>query len=170
MTTIHLYPSAGVGRRLAALVYDSLLLIAVSIAYGAAVLAFQVHVLDVVPAPGERARMGLAGFIGWMLVLVGFYCLFWRRFGQTLGMKAWKLVLTDADGGRASWRQCLARCPLACLSLAALGLGYLWCWFDPRGLAWHDRLTNTRVQVVKKTLTPPDAANKNPAPGTAESE
>lgn len=164
------YPSAGVGRRLAALVYDGLLLIAISIAYGAAVLAFQVHVLDMVPAPGERARMGFAGFLGWMLVLVGFYCLFWRRFGQTLGMKAWKLVLTNARGERASWGQCLARCLLACVSLAALGLGYFWRWFDPQGLTWHDRLTHTRVQVVKKNFTPPDATGKSPTPDTTESE
>lgn len=149
------HASAGIGRRLAAMIYDGLLLIAVSIAYGALVLAIQVHLLGQIPAPGERAQMGLAGFIGWVAVLMGFYCFFWRRFGQTLGMKAWKLVLTDTGGKTPGWGQCLARCPLACLSLATFGLGYLWRWFDADQLTWHDRLTGTRVWVVKKPSAGP---------------
>jgi len=170
MTSTVNFPSAGVGRRLAALIYDGLLLIALSMAYGAAVLAFQVHVLEQVPAEGERAQMGLAGFAGWMLILMGFYCLFWRRFGQTLGMKAWKLVLTNTAGERASWGQCLARCLLASFSFITFGLGYFWRWFDPQGLTLHDRLSHTRVLVVKKNITPPGAADKSPAPDTTQSE
>ena len=44
------------------------------------------------------------------------------------------------------------RCPPggACVSLAALGLGYFWIWIDRERLAWHDRWSGTRVVVLPK--------------------
>ena len=144
-------PSAGVGKRLAALLYDSLLLMALAIAYGALVLAIKIRLLGITLAPGEKADMGLLGFMGLLFVLVGFYIFFWRRFGQTLGMKAWRLVLTDATGEKPTQSRCLLRCVLACVSLAFGGMGYFWRWLDKDQLTIHDRLSGTRVwQLPKK--------------------
>ncbi|HEY7886372.1 MAG TPA: RDD family protein [Cellvibrionaceae bacterium] len=151
------YPTAGVAKRFAALIYDLLLLIAVSLAYGGLVLAFQMQVLEVELQPGQRADMGLAGFMGLLVVLVGFYCFFWRRFGQTLGMKAWKLVLTNSEGYRPSLKQCVVRCLVAVVSFAALGLGYFWRWVDADKLTWHDRASGTRVLQIRKPPNPDSA-------------
>lgn len=144
-------PSAGVLKRLAAMVYDGLLLIAVSLAYGALALAIQVKLLGVAYGPGEKADLGLLGFAGWLVVVIGFYGYFWRRFGQTLGMKAWRLVLTDAQGQKPGWGHCALRCALACVSFALLGLGYFWLWIDRDRLTLHDRLSGTRVWQVPKS-------------------
>ena len=46
-------------------------------------------------------------------------------------------------------RQSLIRCAGAMLSMLALGLGYLWILFDRDGLAWHDRISNTRLVMVR---------------------
>ncbi|MDO3382682.1 RDD family protein [Gilvimarinus algae] len=144
------YPSAGLGKRLAAWVYDFFLLFAVSVAYGALVLAIKVGVLGEVLAEGEKASLGPLGFIGWLMVLIAFYCLFWRRFGQTLGMKAWRLKITDTQGEHPSIARGALRCVLATASMALLGLGYLWLWFDPEHLTLHDRLSGTRVWQLPK--------------------
>lgn len=143
-------PHAGVGKRLAALIYDSLLLVAISLAYGALALLVAVNLLGVEYAPGEKADLGPVGFVGWLAVLVGFYSFFWRRSGQTLGMKAWRLKLTDDHGRRPGWGRCVLRCALAFISFALLGLGYFWLWFDRDRLTAHDRWSGTRVWQIPK--------------------
>lgn len=142
--------SAGVFKRLAAALYDSLLIMAISLAYSATVLAVNTWLLGEPLAPGEKAQMGSLGFIGWVCVWVGFYIVFWRRFGQTLGMKAWRLKLTDVNGNTPSIARCLLRCLLGAVSLACFGLGYFWLWLDPKGLTAHDRLSGTRVWQLPK--------------------
>ncbi|BFM20558.1 RDD family protein [Gilvimarinus japonicus] len=142
--------SAGVVKRLAAAVYDSLLIMAISLAYSATLLAVKTLVLGEAIAPGEKAQMGIFGFIGWVIIWVGFYVIFWQRFGQTLGMKAWRLKLTDSSGNKPTIGQCLLRCFLGGLSLACLGLGYFWLWLDPERLTLHDRLSGTRVLQLPK--------------------
>lgn len=142
--------NAGLGKRLAAAVYDWLLLLAISIAYGAAVLAIKVKFFGLVLAEGEKATMGPAGFAGWLLVLMAFYCFFWRRFGQTLGMKAWRLKVTDTEGNKLSLARGMLRCCCAILSLLPAGFGYWWMLLDPQRLTLHDRLSGTRVWQLPK--------------------
>lgn len=132
------------------MLYDSLLLLAISIGYGALALGFKVKVLGIALAEGEKANLGVIGFIGWILVVFAFYCLFWHRFGQTLGMKAWRLQVTDTNGELLTYRHGLIRCICACLSLALLGLGYVWAWVDKEKLTLHDRLSHTRVWQLPK--------------------
>ncbi|MDO6746056.1 RDD family protein [Gilvimarinus sp. 1_MG-2023] len=149
-TTITTLSSAKISKRLAAMLYDSLLLMAVSIGYGAAALAIKVNVFGETLLEGEKASLGPIGFIGWVIVLVAFYCVFWKKFGQTLGMKAWRLKVTDIHGKHLSVSQGLRRCAWASLSIATLGLGYLWLLVDREQLTLHDRLSATRVWQLPK--------------------
>ena len=66
-------------------------------------------------------------------------------------MKAWRLRLQQTDGKLASTKQCLKRCPLAFLSLAALGLGYFYCLIPPKKICAHDFFTQTNVVVLEKS-------------------
>ncbi len=144
---------AGLLRRVAAMVYDSLLLMAVGLAYGAVVTLINVLVQGA-PAEGEALQWGhwrLPVFIGLLTVWVGFFYYFWGRSGQTLGMRAWRLKLVDAETNRlASPGQRLARGLIAPLSLLAGGLGYFWLWVDPQRHTLHGRLTGTRVWLMPK--------------------
>lgn len=133
------------------MVYDSLIVMAIAVAYGALLLFTQVQFLGATFAEGEKARMGPFGFLGLLLVISLFFCLFWRRGGQTLGMRAWRLQVISDDGSAPSWRACLVRCLLAPLSLAALGIGYWWLLIDKRGATLHDRISGSRVVVLPKT-------------------
>lgn len=143
-------PVASLLPRIAAMVYDSLLVISIAMVYGAVFLAIKHAVLQIEMQPGQRASIGNAGFMGMLLLIEGFFWFFWCRGGQTLGMRTWRLQLRSADGGEVTWSQALIRGLTAPLSLAALGLGYLWCLWDRDGATWHDKLSGTKVVRLPK--------------------
>jgi uncharacterized RDD family membrane protein YckC len=87
------------------------------------------------------------GFVGW----------FWTHGGQTLGMKAWRLRLLAADGMGVGWGRAALRFTGALLSFACLGLGYWWMLVDPDGLAWHDRLSDTRIEFDRQPPRDPQS-------------
>ncbi|GLS26215.1 RDD family protein [Marinibactrum halimedae] len=151
-------------RRLAALVYDWLVLGAVSIGYGAFALWVKTQVFHYELQPGEKADLGLPGFIGWVVVVSAFYSFFWIRGGQTLGMRAWRLQLINhvsqsttqtAPLKAPSVVQCLARCLIAPFSLCLLGIGYWWSLTNPSGRSLHDIASRTQVIVLPKSMVLP---------------
>ncbi|MGB5613384.1 MAG: RDD family protein, partial [Sedimenticolaceae bacterium] len=79
-----------------------------------------------------------------------FFSWFWTHGGQTLGMRAWRLKLLDSEGDPVTLKLSLIRLGAALLSALPLGLGYLWVLIDRDGLAWHDRLSRTRLVVLKR--------------------
>jgi uncharacterized RDD family membrane protein YckC len=135
-------PNAHLWRRLAAIVYDGLLLIAV----------WMLATLPWLALGSDGLAHGLArnAFRLWLLLIgCGFFALFWRLGGQTLGMRAWRLQARSADGG-LSWRQAWLRSVAALLSWLPAGLGFWWSLADRDRLAWHDRLSGTHLVVVPK--------------------
>lgn len=139
--------SAGVLRRFGAMLYDTLLLGLAVLPITTAIFLLFTH---------EAITPGGSGFVeriyqaALLLVIVLFFCVFWRWNGQTVGMLAWRLRVERNDGARLTWRDALLRLAGASVSLAALGLGYFWIWIDRDQLAWHDRWSGTRVVVVPK--------------------
>lgn len=80
------------------------------------------------------------------LLVVGLYFVgFWRRNGQTLAMKTWKVRLVAADGGRPDIDQLILRFLLAWPSVLVLGIGLFWAPFDRDRQFLHDRLSGTRL-------------------------
>lgn len=148
------HPTAPLPRRLASIVYDAFLVVAISMLYGALVLAVQVLVFG----PGEKDYQptvkGPLFQLGWYLSIAVFYYYFWRKSGQTAGMRAWRLKLVNENGDRPSRAQCAIRILLAPFSLLLFGLGYLWCLVDKNGDAIHDKLSGTRVVVTSKIVEP----------------
>ena len=143
--SIRLYPP--LWRRFAAMTYDCLLLFAVSMAYG----GFYIAINKVIFQSAADNATGLLFQIGWLLTFVGFFCYFWRRGGQTLGMRAWRLKLVRQDGLKIiTYRQCILRCFFATLSLLILGIGYWWSLVDIDDQTLHDRLTKTQVLLMPK--------------------
>jgi len=150
--SISVYPSAGVFRRLAAITYDALLLMAISIGYYAIAVLINV-LLQGAPTEGQKIEWGHWNwlvFSGWILVLGYFFCFFWRKSGQTLGMRAWRMKLVNQEFKLASTSQCVLRCLIAPISLLFFGLGYFWRWLDPKQLTLHDRLSKTQMIVLPK--------------------
>ena len=128
----------GFFRRLAAVIYDSLLLVAVLFIATAAVLPFN---------GGEAFTADQYYYLLYLLfVSFLFFGWFWTHGGQTLGLRAWKIKLTGSDGGGVTWKQALVRFSCALLSWAVCGLGFFWILFDKKKRAWHDLLSNSHIR------------------------
>ena len=85
-----------------------------------------------------------------LLTVIGFFCWFWIKNGQTLGMQAWRLRIDKLEGGRLSLGQALIRILMAAVSAACFGLGYLWILFDRDKRSWHDICSKSRVVLLPK--------------------
>ena len=143
--------SALVFRRLFALAYDAFPVVAL---WMLASLAFTVGYT----IAGHEEHQNIPAFspLQWVLwitcwLIAGAYALLsWHRGGQTLGMRPWRLHVTDAQGERATWRALAIRYVVATFSLGLAGLGFWWAWIDRDRLAWHDRASNTRMRLAPK--------------------
>ena len=130
----------GLLRRLAALVYDALLLFA---------LLFAATVPVLVVTGGRAVGPDEPAYTAWLFAVSYVYlgwC--WTRSGQTLGMRAWRMRVRTRDGARLDWRHALARFAAALVSIGAAGVGLLWVAFDRDRLSLHDRLSGTVLEMV----------------------
>lgn len=107
---------------------------------------------------GERENIAPFSALQWLLwaccwIVTGLYAvLSWRRGGQTLGMRPWRLRIVSVDGRAPTARALWLRFAVATVSTLAAGLGF-WCaWIDRERLTWHDRLSGTRlIRMPKRT-------------------
>lgn len=136
--------------RLFAMVYDLLPLLGIFFATAAFTLLLR---------GGTPVQPGSLG--AWLELLLmlaagfGYFGLSWRRGGQTLGMRAWRLRVVRADGGVPAWSALVLRYVVAGLSLAACGLGYLWSLVDGERRTWHDLASGTVTVRLPKPQKPP---------------
>jgi uncharacterized RDD family membrane protein YckC len=128
---------AGLRRRLASLVYEALLVVALVFVTGALVLPLA-HLLD----PALSRPLFRAATIAALAV---YFVWCWSHGGNTLPMKTWRLRLVTTEGkpltARDAWRRFLFAVP--CTSAA--GLGYAWALLDRERQFLHDRLAGTRI-------------------------
>ncbi len=129
---------ASFAKRLAAMVYDGLIVVSIWIGVGIVATLLNQGGVD---TPMGRAAVQSATFCCVFL----FFGYFWTKSGQTLGMQAWRLRVQTFDGQRISWTQALIRYLTAIVSWIPLGLGYLWMLFGDEHLTWHDRWSESCI-------------------------
>src|SRR5690349_8601287 len=121
--------SPGFLRRLGAMTYDALLLLAILM-----LLSYPYVWLT---GGGRQSLIVHAIYQIYLLAICFFYYGgFWVHGGQTLGLRTWRLQLVRTDGGTITWVDAFKRFAAALLSLLCLGLGYLWVLFNRDKLAW----------------------------------
>jgi uncharacterized RDD family membrane protein YckC len=134
----------GLLRRLAAMLYDLLLL------FGMLLLAVAIVVIPYEGVTGNQfPQEGLLYRLYQVYLLcvaAGFHLFFWVRGGQTLGMRAWHFRVLREDGRSLRVADALKRLAWATITLAPVGL--LWVPFDREHLAPYDRLSRTRPVMV----------------------
>jgi uncharacterized RDD family membrane protein YckC len=158
-------------RRLAAFVYEGVLLFGVIMAAGYVygVLTGQRHAL--------QGKGGLQAFL--FVVLAIYFSWFWSRSGQTVAMKAWHIRLVSVNGAPVPQSRAVLRYLLSWLwflpawvtayafnlqGMSAVGgltlLGVLayagLVWLRPDRQFWHDGVCKTRLvtwqpELPKKT-------------------
>jgi uncharacterized RDD family membrane protein YckC len=144
-------------RRLAAMVYDVLVAVAVGMCAGLVMMfsLLAMFELNIISKNGNEHFMDFfqSSFIYplilqiWVaLWVVGFFLWFWRNGGQTIGMRAWRLRLFSTTDKPFGYKRALLR--LIC-SLG--GVGTILVLFDLKSKqSLQDRLANTEILVLSK--------------------
>ncbi len=151
-------------RRLLALVYDLLIVAAIVMVVG---LLCQLATGGRLISTGASTSVPIWYQALQGVVVAAYFISAWRRGGQTVGMRPWRIRVTDLAGGTPSWRQCFIRlivasAPLLALLLApALGLRTtLWAvlitwaaWFalalfNRRRRVLHDLAAGTEIRLL----------------------
>ena len=159
--------TASLLRRLASLVYESLIVFAILVV---AALPFA----GAATGPLEGLTRHL--FQLYLALVLGLYFVWsWRRSGQTLPMKAWRLRLVRRDGRPLDTPRAVLRFALAAAALGAAAAGAILLWRDAArltgwlalapgtgALLWalvdrdrqflHDRLAGTRIVRVARAV------------------
>jgi len=128
----------GLFRRLAVIVYDLLLLIAVLFLATLIALPFQEN--------NTFQPNSWPFSVYFLVVSFIFYAWFWTTGGQTLGLVSWKLRVVSIDGSTISWKQAAIRFIVAILSWGVLGLGILWMIVNKDRLMWHDIASKSHLE------------------------
>ena len=136
-------------RRLAAMMYDTFLVLPLIMAAVAIAMGLQAAVVGSQSIENEGLNPQLVQLVA-LVTVMGFYTIFWRQRGQTLGMQAWRVQLQSEDGGRLSVPRCLLRCLGAIISLLCFGAGYWWCLIDKNNRYWHDYLSRSELILLPK--------------------
>lgn len=132
-------------RRIAAILYDSVLLFAVLFLATALLLPF---------THGNAIKSGNYLYLSYLLLISCIYFSWqWTNGGQTLGMRAWRVRLLDMEGQPVNGLLATKRFFFSLVSWLLAGVGLLWAAFDNEKLALHDHCSDTRLYVVKKKPT-----------------
>ena len=165
-------PATGLLRRLAALVYDGLLLLAVLFLGTLALLPLTGGEAITPVTQGLGVYFAYRGYLA--LLALGYFGLSWTRSGQTLGMMAWRIRLATATGGAIGWRTAAmryafglalavsaesgfrlayasdfaARLLVAGALLLPLLANFAWIPFEARGRSLQDLVCRSRIVRV----------------------
>lgn len=131
----------GFFRYIAAIFYDLLLVIAIFFIATALLLPFN-H--------GEAIQAPILYPLYLFSISFFFYGWFWTHGGQTLGLRAWKLRLSNNHGTNISWQQALIRYLTASFSWLIFGLGILWRLWNKEHKTWQDLSSKSHIIFIEK--------------------
>ena len=128
----------GLVRRLASMVYDGFIVLAIwMLGAGVVVALLGGHAVE----PASALFQIYLWLLAWL-----YFAVCWTRGGKTLGMRAWNIHLRGLDGP-VRLPSTLIRYTVAWISALALGLGFLWSLLRSDRATWHDLASHTRLVV-----------------------
>lgn len=159
MNAPHNPDPAPLWRRLAAMAYDSVLVVSIWMVVAFIVLSFfgidNARTVDgdtvTLDPVYKNVLFAVMMFSAWV-----FFAWFWTHSGQTLGMQAWRIKVQNRDGSSISVGQTVVRFFAAIPAFLLLGLGYFYMWWDPASETLHDKLSKS--VVVRVPLMEPNKA------------
>jgi hypothetical protein len=112
-------PRAGFGIRMGALLLDIILI---------GIVTHQSHDHDV-----------------FLILLAAYGAVMWKLKGATIGGIICGLQVVRVDGRPIDWPTAIVRALSCFLSLAVVGLGFIWIAIDHDRQGWHDKIAGTAV-------------------------
>ena len=138
-------------RILAAMAYDSILVIAIWMVVTFIILSF-FGVENARTLEGEAVVLDPIykniTFTAMIVSAWAFYGWFWTHSGQTLGMQAWRIRVVSKQGQPITVAQSVVRFGAAMVSWLLLGIGYWMMLFNSEKETLHDKVSNTRLVSV----------------------
>ncbi|MCB1581932.1 MAG: RDD family protein [Marinicella sp.] len=128
-------------KHLAALVYDIFPILGLFLVTSLIMVVFR---------RGEEVVAGTLWFQ--LLLLSEFYLYFtysWKKGGQTLGMRAWKIGIADYQ--QLSWTEVTIRLMIGLVSTILLGLGLWSRLWDKNQQTWMDKVCGCSVIDLQST-------------------
>jgi uncharacterized RDD family membrane protein YckC len=151
---------AGFTSRAVAIIIDfAIITLASAVVIGAMSLFFDlpsvqrfIQWFDSVLPGFSQVFVGLtsARFAGifFLLLMYLYFVFFFSTTGQTIGKAVMGLRVVTTDGKRMGVKRSFIRTLCYTISLAPLGLGFLWVLGEDRRRAWHDKIAHTYVLYV----------------------
>ena len=178
-------PAAGLLRRLAALVYDCLPLLAILFVGTAVVLPLTGGAAITPASAGLGNYLAYRAFLA--LLAFGYFGTAWMRGGRTIGMMAWRIRLVDREERApawpaAAWRfafgltlavaaECglrLAHEPGGAAGALAAGVlllplvaNFAWILLDPHGRSLQDLASRTQMLRISSSMHAPDRDSRD---------
>jgi uncharacterized RDD family membrane protein YckC len=134
-------PYAGIASRAVALALDVLISQGI-VLIGGAVFALVGSLVDEVRLDGPGRLLAACA---WTIVVVSYFTVFWSSVGQTPGMRALGLRVTNRSGGPVGVGQALVRVVGLGLAIVPFFAGFLPVLVDDRRRALQDFLAGTVV-------------------------
>jgi len=131
--------NAPIWKRLLALIYDALVVTALSLLSG---------LVSSVIAQGEAPA-----FLTQMIITLsvgGYFWWSWANGGKTAGMRAWRLRLVGINGETVTKDVAFRRLLMCVVTFAPTGVTLFTGWLSPIGQTWYDILSKTRVVAEPK--------------------
>ncbi|WP_010322545.1 RDD family protein [Marinobacterium stanieri] len=150
-------------KRLMAMVYDCLLIVALWMVIAAISVALNDgEAISLETSPTFAVALFNSALFCATFLFFGF---FWTRNGQTLGMLAWRLRVQSLTGDRITWTQALLRFMLAIPSVGFFGIGFLWMLLTDERLSLHDRWSGSCMVQLPKPEKAKKEQKEKPAKG-----
>ncbi len=129
--------TASLWRRLVAMLYDTLIVLALLMLAGT---------LAVIVNGGHPIKPGNPFFALYLVAIIFTYFAFsWIYGGQTIGMRVWRLSINTTDHEPMDLWHALLRFGFAIPSLSFAGLGLFWMLVDKEKRALYDRWSKTMI-------------------------
>jgi uncharacterized RDD family membrane protein YckC len=112
---------------------------------GGCLLIF-ISIIFFIPDFSFFSKASLLGMTAVGAIVFGAYLFSFTALGnQTLGMQYENLRVIGFGGHSPSVGEVALRCLGYYASLGCFSLGFIWAFFDPKGLTWHDRISKTLI-------------------------
>lgn len=138
-------PYAGLGLRIVAFILDCIVM------FSFFCIFFSIGAAQVLLRGGDDAPSAALWFlyifppVFFVFFAILFHIFLWHWRGQSIGMMAVRIAVTDLDGGHLTYSQAFVRAIFWPLSILPLGVGLLPVLFSHQRRALHDHISGTVV-------------------------
>ena len=126
-------------RRIASIIYDALLVLAILIVMSIPFFSFNVE---------ENNLLKITMQVYFYFIIQYFFVWFWVNNEGTLGMKTWKIKIFCDNGEKISYKKAIIRFNIAIISILFFGLGFLISFFRKDKKCLHDIISKTSLSKL----------------------